>query len=111
MGPLGFGEKLLWIGFVGPDRRLVKTLGQLPIGPPPRAAILRKLMSALRALLDDMAPGSTVALLLTGPGDGPISSTDRVWSKSLVAIAEQFAVPIEPVFRANDESLLRVEPA
>ncbi len=111
MGPLGFGEKLLWIGFLGPDRRLVKTMSQLPIGPRPRAAILKNLMSALRTLLDDMAPGSTVALLLTGPGDGPVSSTDRVWSKSLTAMAERFAVPLEPIFRANDESLLQVEPA
>ncbi len=109
MGPLGFGEKLLWIGFLGPDRRLVKTMSQVPIGPRPRAGILNNLMSALRTLLDDMAPGSTVALLLTGPGHGPISSTDRVWSKSLTAMAERFAVPLEPIFRANDESLLQVE--
>ncbi len=111
MGPLGFGEKLLWIGFLGADRVLLKTMTQLPIGPRPRALVLRNLMSALRALLDDMAPGSTVALLLTGPGHGPVSSTDRVWSKTLAAMAERFAVPLEPIFRANDESLLQVEPA
>jgi hypothetical protein len=33
MGPLGFGEKLLWVGFVGPDRRMVKALSQIPLGP------------------------------------------------------------------------------
>ena len=111
MGPLGFGEKLLWIGFLGPDRRLVKTMSQLPVGPRPRAAILKNVMSVLRTLLDDMAPGSTVALLLTGPGYGPISSTDRVWSRTLTAMAERFAVPLEPIFRANDESLLLLEHA
>jgi hypothetical protein len=46
-----------------------------------------------------------VALLLTGPGRGPVSSTDRVWSKTLSDMAERFAVPLEPIFRANDESL------
>ncbi len=111
MGPLGFGEKLLWIGFLGADRRLVKTLSQLPIGPRPRAEILKNLMSMLRTLLDNMAPGSTVALLMTGPGHGPVSPADRVWSKSLAAAAERFAVPLEPIFRANDESLLQVGPA
>lgn len=111
MGPLGFGEKLLWIGFVGADRRLVKTMSQLPVGPRPRARILKNLMSVLRTLLDRMEPGSTVALLLTGPGHGPVSPADRVWSKSLTAAAERFAVPLEPIFRANDESLLQVEPA
>jgi hypothetical protein len=109
MGPLGFGQRLLWFGFVGPDRRLTKTLRQLAIGPRPRARMLKHLMSTLRTLLDDMASGTTVALLLTGPGFGPICSADRVWSKSLSDMAERFAVPLEPIFRANDESLLQVE--
>jgi hypothetical protein len=109
MGPLGFGERLLWFGFLGPDRRLTKELGQLAIGPRPRARMLKHLMSALRSLLDDMASGTTVALLLTGPGLGPICPTDRVWSKSLNDMAERFAVPLEPIFRANDESLLQVD--
>lgn len=109
MGPLGFGERLLWFGFVGPDRRLTKMLSQVPIGPRPRGRILRNLMSALRTLLDDMATGTTVALLLTGPGRGPISPADRLWTKALTEMADQFDVPLEPIFRANDESLLQVE--
>jgi hypothetical protein len=111
MGPLEFGERLLWFGFLGPDRRLTKELGQLAIGPRPRARMLKHLMSALRALLDDMASGTTVALLLTGPGLGPLCPADRLWSKSLNDMAERFAVPLEPIFRANDESLLQIEPA
>lgn len=71
MGPLGFGERLLWFGFLGPDRRFTKELGQLAIGPRPRARVRKNLVSALRTLLDDMASGTTVALLLTGPGLGP----------------------------------------
>jgi hypothetical protein len=67
-------------------------------------------MSALRTLLDDMASGTTVALLLTGPGCGPICPADRVWSKALSDSAERFAVPLEPIFRANDESLLQITP-
>jgi hypothetical protein len=111
MGPLGFGERLLWFGFLGPDRRLTKTLSQVAVGPRPRARVLKNLMSALRTLLDDMASGTTVVLLLTGPGRGPICPADRVWSKSLTQAAERFAVPLEPIFRANDESLLQIEPA
>jgi hypothetical protein len=111
MGPLGFGRRLLWVSFLGPDRRLIKTLRQLPIGPRPQHRSLKNLMSSLRSLLDDMAPGTTVAMLLTGPGKGPISPADRVWTKSLTEIAERFAVPIEPIFRANDESLLQVSAA
>ncbi|HUH70346.1 MAG TPA: hypothetical protein VLZ05_16685 [Mycobacterium sp.] len=111
MGPLGFGQKLLWFGFLGPDRRMMKALSQVAVGPRPQARFLKNLMSALRTLLDGMAPGTTVALLLTGPGHGPVSPADRLWSKSLTEMAERFTVPVEPIFRANDESLQQVEPA
>ena len=110
MGPLGFGERLLWFGFLGPDRRLTKVLSHVAVGPCPRSRMLKNLMSALRTLLDDMASGTTVALLLTGPGLGPICPTDRVWLKSLTESAERFVVPLDPIFRANDESLLQIEP-
>lgn len=110
MGPLGFGERLLWVGFLGPDRCLIKTLLQVPIGPRPRSRILKNVMPALRTLLDDDMPSdTTVALLLTGPGHGPVSSTDRLWSKLLTDMAARFAVPLAPIFRANDESLFHVE--
>ncbi|GBE66172.1 hypothetical protein MFM001_26340 [Mycobacterium sp. MFM001] len=108
MGPLGFGERMLWFAFVGPDRCLAKVLSHLPIRPRPQARILKDLMSALRTLLDDVAPGTTVALLLTGPGRGPVSSAELVWSKELTAMAAQFDVPLEPIFRANDELLVQV---
>jgi hypothetical protein len=109
MGSLGFGEKLLWFGFVGPDRRLRKMLSQVPVGPRPQGRIVRRLMSGLRTLLNDTAPGTTVALLLTGPGRRPIASADRTWAKALSEAAERFEVPLEPIFRANDESLLQID--
>ena len=112
MGPLGFGERTLWFGFIGPDRRFIKTLSQLPVGPRPESGILQDLMSALRTLLrGSLPPGSSVALLLSGPGLGAISPTDRVWSRQLIHAAMRFDVPLEPLFRANDETLLQVEPA
>ncbi|OHV00246.1 hypothetical protein [Mycobacterium talmoniae] len=112
MGPLGFGERLLWFGFIGPDRRFIKMLNQVPIGPRPQSRPLKNLMSALRTLLrDDMPAHSSVALLLTGPGRGAVSSADRVWSTQLTEMAARFDVPLEPIFRANDEMLVQVDPA
>jgi hypothetical protein len=105
IGPLGFEERQLWFGLVGPDRCFTQKLSRVRIRPRPRGAILWNLMSALRTLLDDLEPGTTVALLLSGPGRGPISSIDLVWSKSLTDMAERFGVPLEPIFRADDESL------
>jgi len=49
-----------------------------------------------------------VALLLSGPGRGPVSTIELTWSKSLTAMADRFAVPLEPIFRANDESVALV---
>ena len=109
MGPLGFEKRLLWFGLIGPDRCFAKKLSHVPIRPRPQGRILWNLMSALRTLLDDLGPGNTVALLLTGPGRGPVSSADRMWSKTLADMAERFTVPLEPIFRANDESLELVD--
>lgn len=109
MGPLGFGERLLWVGFVGPDRCMVKALSQLRLGPRPKRAQVAGMMVALPDLLKEFKPGTTVALLLSRPGKGPISDADREWAALLTELAEAHGVPIEPVFRANDESLVQVE--
>jgi hypothetical protein len=109
MGPLGFEERQLWFGLIGPDRRFTQKLSRVPIGMRARGRILWNLMSSLRTLLDDLESKTTVALLLSGPGRGPISSIDLTWSKSLTDMAKRFAVPLEPIFRANDESVEQVQ--
>jgi hypothetical protein len=110
MGPLGFGERLLWLGFVGADRRMYKTLSQVPIRARPKRWFVEDVVSRLRVVVDNFEEGATVALLLTRPGPGPISHLDRQWSTLLTEVAAEFGVPLEPIFRANDESLVLVEP-
>lgn len=110
MGQLGFGERLLWIGFVGSDRRMFKALSQMPLPPRPRRPILVSMMTALLEVLDGLKEDTTVALLLTRPGKGPISDADRRWAVLLTDVAAELGLPIEPVFRANDEALVHVEP-
>ena len=109
MGPLGFGERLLRFAFMGPDRCLVKFLGEVEIGPSPKRPDIENLMVAICELLRDMAPNTTIALLLTRPGRGGISRLDRQWATLLTEMATEIGVPIEPIFRANDESLVQVE--
>ena len=109
MGPLGFGERLLRFAFMGPDRCLIKFLGDAEIGPSPKRPAIENLMLALRDLLREMEPNTTVALLLTRPGEGGISRLDRQWSTLLTEVAAELNVPIEPIFRANDQSLVQVE--
>ncbi|SBS75961.1 conserved hypothetical protein [uncultured Mycobacterium sp.] len=105
MGPLGFGERLLWIGFVGPDRRMHKALTQMPIGRLPDRSVIEELLAGLVTVVQESAPGSTLAVLLTRPGSDGISAEDRRWSKVLTDAARTSGAPLEPLFRANDREL------
>jgi hypothetical protein len=111
LGPLGFGQRLLWIGFIGPDQRLIKALTQVELGPRPRRRYVESTMAALRHVIDEFKDGTTLALLLTRPGRGPISPADRQWAALLADLAAEFSLPIAQIFRANDEDLVEVDPA
>lgn len=106
MGPLGFGERLVRFSFVGPDRRMIKMLGDVPIKMSPEPRLMKTLMATLSEILRKTDDGTTVALLLTRPGVGPVSDSDRRWSALLTETAAEFGVPLEPIFRANDEALV-----
>ncbi len=111
MGPLGFGQRLLWVGFMGRDRRLYKTMTQIPLPPRPRRDYVEDVLVRLHWILYEFEPGTTPALLLTRPGTGGVSELDQQWTTLLREVAAQHAVPLEPIFRANDESLVQVETA
>jgi hypothetical protein len=111
MGPLGFGERLLWFTFIGSDRRMLKLLHQIPIPLSPKPRYGEELFAPLSTVLAEFdEPGMTVALLLSRPGIGAVSNADRRWAAMLTEAADRFGVPIEPIFRANDFSLVLVEP-
>ena len=69
-------------------------------------------LGGVLAIGGHLQTGSIVALalLLTRPGGGGITETDRQWSTLLTATAADLGVPIEPVFRADDEHVVLVEP-
>ena len=109
MGQLGFGERLIWFAFVGPDRRFIKALSQFEIGPSPTVVPIRRMMSAIREVLDGLTDGTTVAVLITRPGRGNvITHGDEKWAAFITEAAAEFGVLIEPIFRANDEALVQV---
>jgi hypothetical protein len=108
MGPLGFGERLLWFTLIGSDRRLIKVLHQLSIPPSPQQRHCRELVEMLRGVLDAFPQGMTVALLLTRPGFGPISNADRSWAAMLTETAARFNIPLEPIFRANSTAVVQI---
>lgn len=106
MGPLGFGERMLWLGFVGADRCMQKVLSQVPVGAAPHRGLVEDLMAGLEVLLEGFEPGTSVALLLSRPGDDPVSAEDRRWAVVLSKAAARIGIPIEPIFRANDAGIL-----
>jgi len=105
MGPLGFGERLLWLGFVGADRCMLKTLSQVPVGATPNRGMIENLMLGLEALLEELDPGTSVALLLTRPGRDGVSAQDLHWATVLADTAARIGIPIEPIFRGNDAAI------
>jgi hypothetical protein len=110
VGRLGFDEPLLRFVFVGPDRRMLKALNEVPLPARPDPILIGNLVEVLRDILAEAAEGTTVAFLLTRPGVGAITRADRDWSSVLTRVAADVGIPIEPVFRANDERLVLVEP-
>lgn len=110
MQELGFGERLLRFTFIGPDRRFVKILTDIEIGAHPHPHHLDSLMEVLERLLGDMGAGHTVAFLLTRPGRGGLSDSDRRWCAVVTEAARRYDIPIEPMFRANDEDLVLLTP-
>jgi hypothetical protein len=59
-GPLGFGERLLWLTFIGSDRCLIKVLHRIPIPLTPKGRYGRELLVMLRGVLDAFEPDTTV---------------------------------------------------
>jgi hypothetical protein len=108
MQELGFGERLLRFAFVGPDRRLLKVLSEVEVGLHPAPMLTDNLMWSLKEVVDGLGPGHTVALLLTRPGRGGPSNNDHRWCEELRLAAMRHRVPIEPVFRANDEAVVQL---
>ncbi|MBU8811588.1 hypothetical protein [Mycolicibacterium goodii] len=108
VGGLVFTERLLWVGFVGADLRLHKTMSQVPLRARPQPGRVEYVVSRLSRVLAGLDPGSTVAFLLSRPGRGPLSGLDRDWAALLTTTAARYGVPLQPIFRANDEAVVEV---
>ncbi len=86
---------------------MVKAISQVPVGAAPHRGLIENLMIGLTdVLMADFEPGTSVALLLTRPGCDPVSAEDRRWATALTRAAARIGVPIEPIFRANDEAIV-----
>lgn len=111
ISPLGFGGCTLWLAFLGPDRCMRKVLTPIAADPTPDRRFVFDVVLYLQSVLDGYGPGTTGAFLLSRPGSGPISEGDRQWAALLAAAAAGNSTPVEPFFRAHNESLVQVQSA
>ena len=106
MGPLGFGQRLLWLQLLDAEGRctpLLPTIEDLPLLPDEEC--FDQVVGFVQQLLDLEVPGGSVAFLLSRPGRAGISASDRRWAAGLTAAARRLGVRCWPVHLANDEEL------
>lgn len=108
MGPLGFRERRLWLGFVGADRRMVTTLIHMPVGRCPDRRTVLDLLVTLSGAVTERGEPTTVAMLLSRPGRDRPGTGDRRWARVLDETARRAGVAIEPIFLANDRAIEQI---
>lgn len=106
MGPLGFGTRKLWLSFLTADCRTTDLLTQIDDIPTfPDTELLTNLMYVALQVLDNTAPGGSLAVLLSRPGRARVTESDRTWARALTSSAIQTGVAMHPVHLANDTEI------
>ena len=106
MGPLGFGQRLLWLQLLDADGRctpLLLTIEELPLLPDEEC--FDQLVGFVRHLVELEVPGGSVAFLLSRPGRAGLSAGDLRWARGLTDAARRLGVRAWPVHLANDHEL------
>ncbi len=106
LGEPGFGERLLWCSFLDSGCLPTPVLSQISDLPTyPDDLFLRNLMSVVGTVLSEEVPGGSVALLLSRPGPGYITDSDRAWGRGLMESADRAKLPIRPLHLATNDEL------
>lgn len=110
MGPLGFGDRSLWLHLLDADGRSSPVLVQVDELPVlPDATMRRQLERFVRELVAHSG-GDSVAFLLTRPGRSGLTPADRSWAEALSEVVRRVGLRPWPVHRANDHELVVVAP-
>lgn len=106
MGPLGFGERQLWVGFIDADDMMTPLLLQINDLPGlPTRDSLDSLMFVAEQTLAEQLPEGRLAVLLCRPGSSHLTEPDLSWARGLTSAAQRNGIPMEPVHFASDERL------
>ncbi|MBW9213894.1 hypothetical protein KV102_03475 [Mumia sp. zg.B53] len=111
VGELGFSRRALWFAFVDPDRRMHPRLAEVADVPPAaEPEQVTEIVGAIKQVVDELEPGTTVAFLLSRPGPGGMNDADRTWARALATSARYLRVPVETTHLATDTELVAFAP-
>jgi hypothetical protein len=106
MGELGFASRSLWVLFVlpgGDARPAVMKIGELEEWPDD--LFTGGLVEVCRNFVDEDPANGQVAMLLSRPGAGALSPSDRAWASALYRAARLGGLACHPLHLANDVEL------
>jgi len=103
MGDLGFSRTTLWLllmDHAGEVLPVVVPIEDIPSRPTDAVENLTGVLTHV------VPPGGSAAFLLTRPGaDGPLTPSERAWTRALEVVAANLGPTRWPVHRANDVAL------
>jgi hypothetical protein len=106
VGPLGFGQPLLWIAFLAPDGMMSPGLTQIEKIPRwADAKTCGALLEMCQHIVGRNGASGSAAMLLTRPGRNSMDDADRSWARHLTSAADQLSLSMWPVHFANDVEL------
>lgn len=94
---------LLFIDSAGRPAGPLITVDDLPDGP--YAVGLDELVDLCRGIIGGPGGGGSVAILMTRPGAGRWTVSDRAWGRFLIRGAEELGEPVWPVHLAHSQLL------
>jgi hypothetical protein len=106
MGEEPYRFRSLWLLFISPDRRPlgpIVTVDELPDGPYDIPA--SDLITLCGSVLEGPGGGGSVAMLLTRPGAGQWTVSDRAWARFLTGAAAGIGDVRWPVHWAHRRTL------
>jgi hypothetical protein len=108
MGRLGFSRTTLWLVLLDADGRptpVVIPIDDIPSRPTDAVEHLSDLLAHL------VQPGGSVVFLLSRPGpDGPLTPSERAWTRALEIVGRNVGSTVWPVHRANNAALRACTP-
>ena len=103
MGDLGFGRTTLWMLMLDGDGEVlpvVVPIEDIPARPTDAVENLTQILTYV------VPTGGSAAFLLSRPGpDGPLTASERAWTRALGYVGRNVGPTVWPVHRANDQAL------